>query len=151
MWRRPACQTLSKPVDTSSATARVAPDLWKALAILSDTTVRKSAIDQEGFSQLRNDTEVMPILILIDVQYSQNAVFSLDKGLNCQNHSSSGSHPLGKKILWDICWYRLKKWFLWAMAAAQAAENHGDVWVFPDTYCEAYTHQFQPEPTHKIH
>ena len=37
------------------------------------------------------------------------------------------------------------------MAAAQAAENHGDEWVFRDTYYEAYTHQFQPEPTHKIH
>ena len=42
MWRRPACQTLSKALDISSATARVAPDLLKALAILSDTTVRRS-------------------------------------------------------------------------------------------------------------
>ena len=31
----------------SSATARVAPDLLKALAILSDTTVRRSAVDRE--------------------------------------------------------------------------------------------------------
>ena len=31
----------------SSATARVAPDLLKALAILSDTTVRRSAVDQQ--------------------------------------------------------------------------------------------------------
>ena len=31
----------------SSAAARVAPDLLKALAILSDTTVRRSAVDQE--------------------------------------------------------------------------------------------------------
>ena len=31
----------------SSATARVAPDLLKVLAILSDTTVRRSAVDQE--------------------------------------------------------------------------------------------------------
>ena len=35
------------------------------------------------------------MLILIDVQYSQKAVFSFEKGLNCQNHSSSGSlHPV---------------------------------------------------------
>ena len=47
MWRRPACQTLSKALDISSATARVAPDLLKALAILSDTTVRRSAVDRE--------------------------------------------------------------------------------------------------------
>ena len=31
----------------SSATAQVAPDLLKALAILSDTTVRRSAVDRE--------------------------------------------------------------------------------------------------------
>ena len=38
---------LSKPLDISSATARVAPDLLKALAILSDITVRRSAVDRE--------------------------------------------------------------------------------------------------------
>ena len=42
--------------------------------------------------------------ILIDVQYSQKAVFSFGKGLNRQNHSSSGSlvnfptSPLSHKI-----------------------------------------------------
>ena len=44
---RPACQTLSKPLDISSGTARVTPDLLKARAILSDTIVRRSAADQE--------------------------------------------------------------------------------------------------------
>ena len=34
-------------MDVSSATARVAPDLLEAQAILSDTTVRGSAVDQE--------------------------------------------------------------------------------------------------------
>ena len=33
LWSRPACQTLSKALDTSSATARLAPDLLKDLAI----------------------------------------------------------------------------------------------------------------------
>ena len=47
MWRRPAYQTLSKALDISSATARVAPDLLKAPAILSETTVRRSAVDWE--------------------------------------------------------------------------------------------------------
>ena len=46
MWRRPACQILSKALDISSAAAPVAPDLLKALAILSDTTVRGSTVDQ---------------------------------------------------------------------------------------------------------
>ena len=40
----------------------------------------------------------MLILILIDVQYSQKAVFSLGKGSNRQDHSSSGSLPPAKKI-----------------------------------------------------
>ena len=45
------------------------------------------------------DTQVMLTLILIDVQYSQKAVFSFEKGLNCQNHSLSGSHhPVGKLL-----------------------------------------------------
>ena len=34
-------------MDISSATARVAPDLLKTLAILSDITVRRSAADWE--------------------------------------------------------------------------------------------------------
>ena len=52
MWSRPACQTLSKALDISSATARVAPDLLKALAILSDTTVRRSAVDREDLNHI---------------------------------------------------------------------------------------------------
>ena len=47
MWSRPACQTLSKALNISSATAQVAPDLLKAQAMLSDTTVRRSAVDRE--------------------------------------------------------------------------------------------------------
>ena len=39
----------------------------------------------------------MLILILIDVQYSQNAAFSFEKFSNRQNHSSSDSHHLVKK------------------------------------------------------
>ena len=34
-------------MDISSATARVAPDFSKALEILSDTTVRRSAVDRQ--------------------------------------------------------------------------------------------------------
>ena len=39
----------------------------------------------------------MLVLILVDFEYSQKAVFSFGKGLNCQNHSSSGSLHLVKK------------------------------------------------------
>ena len=48
MWRRPAWQTLLKALDISSATARVVPGLLKALAILSDVTVKRSAVDREN-------------------------------------------------------------------------------------------------------
>ena len=47
MWRRPVYQTLSKALDISSAKSWVFPDLLKALAILSDTTARRSAVDRE--------------------------------------------------------------------------------------------------------
>ena len=40
-------------------------------------------------------------------------------------------------------WYKQKKWFLWTMAAAQEAENHGDE-AWPDIFYEGYIHQFQP-------
>ena len=40
--------------------------------------------------------QVMLILILIDVQYLQNVVFSFEKGSNSQNHSFLGSHQLKK-------------------------------------------------------
>ena len=40
----------------------------------------------------------MLILILSDVQYSENAVFSFEKSLDRQNHSR-GSHHLVKKFL----------------------------------------------------
>ena len=46
-WRTPACQTLSNILNISSATAQVAPDLLNALAITSDTTVRRFVVDQE--------------------------------------------------------------------------------------------------------
>ena len=41
-------------------------------------------------------TQVMPSLILINVQYLQNVVFSFENFLNSQNHSSSDSHQLIK-------------------------------------------------------
>ena len=47
MWRKPSCQTLLKALDISSATAQVAPDFLKALAIVLYLTVRRSVVDQE--------------------------------------------------------------------------------------------------------
>ena len=47
MWKRPAWQSLSKALDISSVTARVAQDLLKTQVILSDTTVKRSTVHWE--------------------------------------------------------------------------------------------------------
>ena len=44
----------------SSATAQVAPDLFKALAILSETTVRRSAVDREDLKPYWKTETVAP-------------------------------------------------------------------------------------------
>ena len=54
----------------------------------------------------------MLILILIDVQYLQKIVFSFGKGLNDQNHSSSGSQHLIKKIPHQKLFGRTHKYYL---------------------------------------
>ena len=54
----------------------------------------------------------MLILILIDVQYSQNAVFSFEKFSNRQNHSSSDSHHLVKKsppAVFTTFWHKVRE------------------------------------------
>ena len=43
------------------------------------------------------ETQIMLILILVDIQYSENAGLNFKKFSNRQNHSSSGSHHLMKK------------------------------------------------------
>ena len=50
MWRSWACQTLCKALDISGAIAQVAQNMLKALAILSDATFRKSAVNQEDLN-----------------------------------------------------------------------------------------------------
>ena len=51
----------------------------------------------EGGGFFTLDAQVMLILILIDVQCSQKAVFSFENDSNRQNHASSGSLHLVKK------------------------------------------------------
>ena len=50
MWRSQACQSLSKVLDIANDTDWVAPNLLKAQAILSVTTARISAVDQEDLN-----------------------------------------------------------------------------------------------------
>ena len=40
-------KSLQKPIDISIVTIQIVPGLLKALAILSDTTMRRSAVDWE--------------------------------------------------------------------------------------------------------
>ena len=54
----------------------------------------------------------MLILILIDVQYLQNLVFSFEKGSNVQNHSLSDSHHSKKKSPCKISYSPTKGIFL---------------------------------------
>ena len=54
LWRKPACQTLSKALHISSATAWVAPDLLKTLATLSDSAVRTSVVIEKTYNHNGN-------------------------------------------------------------------------------------------------
>ena len=55
MWRGLACQTLPKALDISSVTTyNLAPELLEALAILSDTALRRSAVDEEDVNPYWN-------------------------------------------------------------------------------------------------
>ena len=68
MGGRPASQTLLKALDISSATAREVPHLLKALAILSDTTVRRSAVDREDLNPYwKSETKKLLLLNLLPV------------------------------------------------------------------------------------
>ena len=60
------------------------------------------------------DTHFMQTWILIDVQYSQNAIFSFEKSSNRQNqnYSSSGSHHVVKKFLPAVLttfWHKVRE------------------------------------------
>ena len=48
-------------------------------------------------------------------------------------------------------WFKWKKWFVWTIAQhtqLKAVEMSG---AWADTFNEGDIHQFQPEPTHKVH
>ena len=54
LWRRTACQTLSKALNIPSNTARVAPDLLKSLETPLDASVSRSAVDQKDLKPYWN-------------------------------------------------------------------------------------------------
>ena len=55
--RRSACQTLSKAFDIQNYTVQSARGLLKTLAILSDTTVRMTAVDWEDQSEINSQSD----------------------------------------------------------------------------------------------
>ena len=62
LWIRLACQRLSKAFDISSATTRVAPELLKALSILSDTTFRRFAVNRENLKPFWKSEKMATLL-----------------------------------------------------------------------------------------
>ena len=62
--------------------------------------------------------EVMHSFVLLAYSSLAASRTRLQRVLACLNFT------LGSEDL--FCWYKRKTWFLWTMAAAQAAENHGD-------------------------
>ena len=64
--------------------------------------------------------EVMNTFVLLAYAIWAGSRILLQQLLACLNFT------LDSKDL--FCWYKGKKWFLWPMAVAQAAENHGDEW-----------------------
>ena len=76
-------------------------------------------------------TQIMLILILIDVQYSQNAVFSFEKFSNRQNYSSSCSHHLIKKIppavfttFWHKAGFPIVGGYMWRSSFTSIFRQH---------------------------
>ena len=70
------------------------PTNWK----IAHPLTRKTPPPPSLFSLHTLCTQVMLILILMDVQYLQNVVFTFGKGLNNQSYSLSGSHHMIKKV-----------------------------------------------------
>ena len=70
-------KTLSKFLDISNAKARIATDLLKAIATLSNRTVRRSAIDRE-----ENQKKDRISLVGIDIRSGR----SLSKILKYRDH-----------------------------------------------------------------
>ena len=56
MWRKLACQILSKTLDIPSAIAEVAPDLLKTQAIWSNTTARRSSVGWEIILEIKKSS-----------------------------------------------------------------------------------------------
>ena len=76
-------------------------------------------------------SQIMLILILIDVQYSQNAVFSFEKFSNRQNYSSSCSHHLIKKIppavfttFWHKAGFPIVGGYMWRSSFTSIFRQH---------------------------
>ena len=82
----------------------------------------------------------MLILVLIDIQYMQNVVFSFEKGSNGQNHSSSDSHhptthtPTKSAYFYmDVnCFGLVRVISSWLRVNSVVADSFG--WVFLDGF-----------------
>ena len=143
MWRRPVCQTLSNALDTSNATARVAPNLLKALEISADPTVRRSTVDQEDLKPCSIGNQKKGHISIGDRQAYTKILLTTERRLILwsdrlflllayvslvasrtflQQLPACLNFTLDSEDL--FCWYQRKKWA--PMAAALTAKSHGD-------------------------
>ena len=112
--RGPACQTLSKVLNISSAIDWVATNLLRVLAILSDTTLRRSVIDREDlYPSIYLSTYLS--IYLLSIYLSIYLSVSLS-------------------ICLSICMYFMYIWYIYTKHrvwhTASKREHHSEVWRF---------------------
>ena len=87
---------------------------------IADLALLRTLLAIHQKSQERIYWEVMDSFVLLAYASFVASRILLQWSLPCQNFTLDSE---------DLSfWNKQKKWFLWAMAAAQAAENHGDEW-----------------------
>ena len=64
LWRRPEFQTFSKALDISSPKDAVAPDLLKAIPILSDITVRDPLLNETNWNHIEKQKKTKIIAVI---------------------------------------------------------------------------------------
>ena len=113
--------------------------LWSFRLVLEGKTL-SDAEDNTSRPLNRVDIADLPLLrtLLAIHQKSRELSFweVMDSFVSLAYTSLAASRTLLQQLLACLnfildsedlfCWYKRKKWFLWTMAAAQAAENRGD-------------------------
>ena len=98
--------------------------------------MQKTTLQEQNFSEFRAQSfelsfwEVIDSFVLVAILTASRILWQ--RLLACLNF-----HLDVKKL---FCLYKRNMWFLWARVAAQAAEDPGDEWDWPDIYDEGHIH-----------